>query len=310
MSPCEACFSSLPLWSVSTRARARNRLRRRRPLRWPSRTPAASATAAPTNDGTDPKAPILSPDDADFVDARKGAGWGDRCFTEIKQGKWGWAHAACDRALALPDVDQKVRPLLLYNEGLIAKHAGDDAAAQWETQLDADFRKKHAEELRARLARPRVMGPPYWERCSECGTSGNHELHRASCSKYSAADEAAATAADCDETERDTAEEGLKSLQREPTWIPFPERSIGFDKNGPILEDVNASIEAGYQRYLAADGGRDAQRLCHACRAALPSDAKFCDACGARCPECSKCGTSNRQGAPFCKQCGAALGLA
>lgn len=104
----------------------------------PSPLPAASviipalpvASAAPANDGTDPKAPILSPDDANFVDARKGAGWGDRCFTEIKQGKWGWAHAACDRALALPDVDQKVRPLLLYNEGLIARHAGDNAAAR------------------------------------------------------------------------------------------------------------------------------------------------------------------------------------
>lgn len=91
--------------------------------------PVASA-AAPANDGADPKAPILSPDDANFVDARKGAGWGDRCFTEIKQGKWGWAHAACDRALALPDVDPKARPLLLYNEGLIAKHAGDTTAAR------------------------------------------------------------------------------------------------------------------------------------------------------------------------------------
>jgi hypothetical protein len=77
-----------------------------------------------------PQGPVLSPDDANFVDARKGGGWGDRCFTEIKQGKWGWAHTACDRALALPDVDPKVRPLLLYNEGLIAKHAGDSPAAR------------------------------------------------------------------------------------------------------------------------------------------------------------------------------------
>jgi hypothetical protein len=99
----------------------------------PSETasPATAATAATTtNDGTDSTAPILSPDDANFVDARKGFGWGDRCFTEIKQGKWGWAHAACDRALALPDVDSKARPLLLYNEGLIAKHAGDNVAAR------------------------------------------------------------------------------------------------------------------------------------------------------------------------------------
>lgn len=96
----------------------------------PIATGPASAAATPTNDGTDPKAPILSPDDTSFVDTRKGMGWGDRCFTEIKQGKWGWAHAACDRALALPDVDSKARPLLFYNEGLIAKHAGDNAGAQ------------------------------------------------------------------------------------------------------------------------------------------------------------------------------------
>jgi hypothetical protein len=95
-----------------------------------SPTAVASASAAASNDGTDPKAPVLSPDDTSFVDMRKGGGWGDRCFTEIKQGKWGWAHAACDRALALPDVDAKVRPLLLYNEGLIAKHAGDNTAAR------------------------------------------------------------------------------------------------------------------------------------------------------------------------------------
>jgi hypothetical protein len=91
---------------------------------------AAGASATPSHDGTDPKAPVLSPDDANFVDTRSGGGWGDRCFNEIKQGKLGWAHAACDRGLALPDVDEKVRPLLLYNEGLIAKHAGDNAAAK------------------------------------------------------------------------------------------------------------------------------------------------------------------------------------
>ena len=102
----------------------------------PSPSPESTATlppppaAAPASDGTDPKAPVLSPDDANFVDTRKGGGWGDRCFNENKQGKWGWAHAACDRALALPDVDPKVRPLLLYNEGLIAKQAGDNAAAR------------------------------------------------------------------------------------------------------------------------------------------------------------------------------------
>jgi hypothetical protein len=91
---------------------------------------AAAAASPPTNSGDDPKAPVLSPDDAHFVDGRKGWGWGDRCFNEIKQGKLGWARAACDRALALPDVDPKARPALLYNEGLIAKRAGEEAMAR------------------------------------------------------------------------------------------------------------------------------------------------------------------------------------
>jgi hypothetical protein len=104
------------------------------PTTSPAASPAASLTAsvpaAPANDGTDPKSPVLAPEDTGFVDGRKGAGWGDRCFDEIKRGKWGWAHAACDRGLALADVDPKTRPSLLYNEGLIAKQAGDAAAAR------------------------------------------------------------------------------------------------------------------------------------------------------------------------------------
>jgi hypothetical protein len=102
----------------------------------PAPTAAASASASKAatagvgNDGTDPKAPALSPDDVGFQDGRRGAGWGDRCFEEIKAGKWGWAQAACDRGLALSDVDPKVQPLLLYNEGLIAKHAGAEASAR------------------------------------------------------------------------------------------------------------------------------------------------------------------------------------
>jgi hypothetical protein len=93
-------------------------------------TPASSLPIAAVNDGTDPKSPILSPDDANFTDSRKGLGWGDRCFSEIRAGKFGWARAACDRALALPEVDPKARAALLYNEGLIAKKSGDAAAAR------------------------------------------------------------------------------------------------------------------------------------------------------------------------------------
>jgi RNA polymerase subunit RPABC4/transcription elongation factor Spt4 len=190
------------------------------------------------------------------------------------------------------------------------------SAAQWETKLDADFRTKRIEELRALLGRPRVAGPPY-EPCPACGTTadgagwdGLHDLHRPYCAKYGVADEAAARARQEDEDARTSFEEQLESLRPEPTWVPFPKRYSGFDRStGPIGEDRNPSIEAGYQRYLVADGGRDAQRLCQACKAALPSDAKFCDACGVRCPRCAKCGASNREGAPFCKQCGASLGV-
>jgi hypothetical protein len=81
-------------------------------------------------DGTDPGSPVLSPDDATFTDARKGFGWGDRCFAEIRRGQLGWARAACDRGLSLPDLDPAARPPLLYNEGLIAERAGDLATAR------------------------------------------------------------------------------------------------------------------------------------------------------------------------------------
>jgi hypothetical protein len=49
---------------------------------------------------------------------------------ELRAGKFGWARAACDRGLALPDLDPKARPPLLYNEGLIAKATGDLSTAR------------------------------------------------------------------------------------------------------------------------------------------------------------------------------------
>jgi hypothetical protein len=91
---------------------------------------AASSAGTTANDGTDAKNPVLSPDDTHFVDSRKGYGWGERCFAELKQGKLGWARAACDRALALPEVDPKAKPALLFNEGLIAEKSGDLASAK------------------------------------------------------------------------------------------------------------------------------------------------------------------------------------
>lgn len=95
-----------------------------------SAAPSGSAAVGAGNEGADPRSPVLSPQDVGFKDTRKGFGWGDRCFTEYKEGKLGWAHAACDKGLSLPEVDAKARPPLLYNEGLIAKAAGDRAGAR------------------------------------------------------------------------------------------------------------------------------------------------------------------------------------
>ena len=52
----------------------------------PVAAPSGVASPAGASDGTDPGAPALSPDDATFVDARRGLGWGDRCFAEIPAG--------------------------------------------------------------------------------------------------------------------------------------------------------------------------------------------------------------------------------
>jgi hypothetical protein len=90
----------------------------------------ASSAPAPSNDGTSGQSPALAPDDVNFNDTRKGWGWSDRCWTELKAGKFGWARAACDRGLALPQVDPKARAALLYNEGLIAKQNGDAQTAR------------------------------------------------------------------------------------------------------------------------------------------------------------------------------------
>jgi uncharacterized protein YecT (DUF1311 family) len=97
--------------------------------------PAASLQPTPApgtapDDGTNAREPHLAPADVGFNDARYGWGWGDRCVAHLKAGKVGWALAACDQGLALTNLDPKARPALLYNRGLIAKKAGDTAAAK------------------------------------------------------------------------------------------------------------------------------------------------------------------------------------
>jgi hypothetical protein len=98
----------------------------------PGDTPAQAqaAPAATPNEGNDPHAPVLSPDDRAFTDTRHGWGWSDHCYKEDGAGKYGWAMAACQKGLDLPDLDAKVKPLLLYNEGLALERGGDNAAAR------------------------------------------------------------------------------------------------------------------------------------------------------------------------------------
>ena len=115
------------------------------------------------------------------------------------------------------------------------------SATQWETKVDAEFRRVRIAELRARLAQPSIAGPSY-EACSECGTHGSLYLHRASCSKYSDADEEAARARAEDEEERAVSEGELRDREEEPTWMPIPETLV-------------AAIETGYQRYLVNRAG-------------------------------------------------------
>jgi hypothetical protein len=100
-----------------------------------SSSPGASAAAsasAPTPSATADASVVaqLAPADVTFVDARHGFGWGDRCFAHYRAGELPQARAACDHGLALPDLDPGARPMLLYNEGLVAEKAGDLAAAR------------------------------------------------------------------------------------------------------------------------------------------------------------------------------------
>jgi hypothetical protein len=85
----------------------------------------APAPPATENDGTDATKPFLPPSDEGFVDTRGGQGWSDRCWVSIKSKHWGWAKAECDEAMKLNPASPQPRASLLYNEGLIAKSAGD-----------------------------------------------------------------------------------------------------------------------------------------------------------------------------------------
>jgi hypothetical protein len=93
-------------------------------------TAATSATATAASDGTDPKNPVLAPDDAAFADTRHGWGWSDRSWKELHDRKFGWALAACEKGLDLPDLDPKAKAALVYNQGLAHEGGGDRATAK------------------------------------------------------------------------------------------------------------------------------------------------------------------------------------
>jgi hypothetical protein len=95
-----------------------------------STPPQAQTDAAEDNDGSDSRRPILPSEDEGFVDRRHGEAWGIKCFESIRRGKWGWAKAECDRGMRLNPPSPSPLAQLLFNEGLIAEHAGDKEAAR------------------------------------------------------------------------------------------------------------------------------------------------------------------------------------
>jgi tetratricopeptide (TPR) repeat protein len=105
--------------------------------------------AGAPNDGTNPRSPTLPPEDIGLVDARGGWEWGDRCWIHLKAGKWGWAKAECDQAMMTNPASPNPRASVLYNEGLIAKAAGNVEEAQRNFEMSLALRENA--EVRAAL---------------------------------------------------------------------------------------------------------------------------------------------------------------
>jgi hypothetical protein len=106
----------------------------------PSTSLSASAPPAPPvrNDGTDARTPVLSPKDEGFVDRGMGMGWYQRCKDEEREGKYGWAMAACEKGLAQTNMRQSTRATLYYLQGmsLEASHAFPGAKAKYQHALE------------------------------------------------------------------------------------------------------------------------------------------------------------------------------
>lgn len=131
---------------------------------------ATSGRAAPgggSDEGTDPRRPELAPDDASFVDTRGGWGWNDRCWINLKKGKWGWAKAECDAALRMNPASPMPLASVLYNLGLIEKAAGDTEAAR--IYFERSLALREHPEVRSALAALPGGAPPKPKKQIACG---------------------------------------------------------------------------------------------------------------------------------------------
>ena len=84
-----------------------------------------SSASLTDNNGTDAKRSALSPADKGYVDSQGGAGWGNKCFTNIKAKNWSAAKAECDMAMSMDPASPQPRASILFNVGLVAKNNGD-----------------------------------------------------------------------------------------------------------------------------------------------------------------------------------------
>ncbi len=103
-----------------------------------------SAPVAPHAEASTPAKPaVLAPADAAFLDTRHGWGWSDRCLAHLHAGAFDWARGACDRGLAMTDLDPKARAALAFNQHLIAKksaRAAEDPASPVADRATACFK--------------------------------------------------------------------------------------------------------------------------------------------------------------------------
>jgi len=88
------------------------------------------SVAADGEDGADGHRPSLPPEDSGFVDTHGGAGWGNKCFANIKAKKWGYAKAECDKAISMGPAAPMPMASILFNQGLIAQGMGETEKAR------------------------------------------------------------------------------------------------------------------------------------------------------------------------------------